>query len=62
MKKLLYILRRIWLNMFFRMFVVMIPTYLIFPVIFWGLSRDIAGVLYILVFGLAVIDNDGVWP
>ena len=55
-------LRKIWLCLYFRLFVILTGIW-IFPfVYFFGLNPKIACLLYLGVFWWAVIDNDGVWP
>lgn len=53
-------IRKIWLNGFFRLFILLPGTW-IFPFAFIGLNKDIACLLYLIVFFMAVYDNDGVW-
>jgi len=53
-------LRRIWMNVFFRMFVIVPGTWVV-PFVFFGLDKMMAAGLYLLVFFLAVYDNENVW-
>jgi len=53
-------IKKIWLNGFFR-FLVILPGTWIFPFVFIGLNKDIACLLYLIGFFAAVYYNHGVW-
>ena len=55
------VIRKIWLCIYFRVFVVLTGLW-IFPFVFLGLNKTIACLLYLGMFWWAVFDNDGVWP
>ena len=52
-------MRRIWKNGYFR--VVLLSGLWLIPLILLGLDHKIAGMIYILVFALGVMDNQDVW-